>query len=265
MNRRDLYDILRNIVATHSPAPARPESFIVIDTPAPDFHAPALGYEFRHYLEGAFWSRPWVLEGADPNTMRAAYPILAAECTAVNIEDITTGRASIEAYLVLIASRTDRTDCHPTTADLRESVAAELVAILRALYNTRRYLLTRAGDMVEAWALPQRVTDLLTAGMVDDAEELYALSDTIRPDAFGPLRDWGEGLAAFGIVGMAARVILPACIQPAETYLPAPAEVIGEGEDVIGDGEDVFGEIFIAPDGAPANKGITKCTSCQTF
>jgi hypothetical protein len=75
----DLFNICIQILKDWIPAPGlRINSFVVVDQ-APDLRTNSFGKTYTDFLNGRFWARDWVNEGAEPGNIYATYPALFLE------------------------------------------------------------------------------------------------------------------------------------------------------------------------------------------
>lgn len=84
-------------------------TFTVVDGAA-DFEATNTNKTYQDYLNGHFWSRDWVLQGAPADILRKQYPILGVELKRVMKDSIYSKSACYEMW-VLIADQVGCDTC----------------------------------------------------------------------------------------------------------------------------------------------------------
>lgn len=113
----------------------QPDTFAVIDS-QDAFEADNLGLTYQDYLDGTFWSRNWVQQGADANTLCKKYPIVSIEIKTAYLKDVCRNEYCFKAWLV-IADVPDcgncKDNCKRTVAELDKDLMITMQTFLKEM------------------------------------------------------------------------------------------------------------------------------------
>lgn len=101
LSKESIIALFRQIVMTYPVIPGKQiNTFATIDDGAM-FNSDSIHKTYQDYLNGYFWSRTWVNQGAHPDTLCKEYPILALEQKRVYKKSLTDKRHCYEFWVVL--------------------------------------------------------------------------------------------------------------------------------------------------------------------
>lgn len=164
---------------------------------SPDLLGHSFGYSFGDFENGFFWSRRWVLSGADPNTINAEFPAIFVE---LEDTDLKTGAHRISFVLV------DKIECENCPAGVVRTgpmLTANLTRAARALLKEiDTYALYEKGDEY-AWASQGRAATW-TPLPTDEVDYLHHYLNTDSSS----IRPWGD---YSGLRGITLSMTLTTC------------------------------------------------------
>lgn len=180
---------------------------LVDDTP--DVFGESFGYSFGSYLNGFFWSRMWVLNGADPNKISGEYPALFLELAGSDLEDGTH-----QISMVLI-DKIECSTCPPEIIRTGPAIESNLRRAVRALLaEVDGYVLYDLGEQYQ-WASPGRMAtwDDLPE---DEADHLNEYLDLTRAS----IRRWGDYPELRGVTLTMSLTTCESSVAPFRYYTP---------------------------------------------
>lgn len=104
-------------------------------------HNAALGKSYKDYLNGTFWSRDWIMSGANPNDIKKQYPVLALEIMNIKTKGdlmISPFQTCQKFYIVLA----DQVDCPNCPEECNRTVEQIDIDIQEMILNAFREFLT---------------------------------------------------------------------------------------------------------------------------
>lgn len=197
MTKKEIKDIFRNIVRTWPDTGcARPNTFFVIDT-GDEFETENLKATYSDYQKGDFWSRRWVLQGANPETLCKQYPIIGLEQKSMRLPE-TFANSICYDYWVILADTPDCEGCDSTCQRTKDEVDNDLfvnsVILLQELKRYKKYKLSKNGNSWEAWMTSDWVQFLLASGDIDSWSDLCDYIEMMVSDAPIEIRSSNIGL-----------------------------------------------------------------------
>lgn len=139
------------------------ETFAVIDT-ADQFESDNLGMSYNNFLDGSYWSRGWVNEGADANTLCKKYPILSIETKQGYLKDVCRPEYCFRTWIV-ISDIPDcgncKDECIRTQAALDQDLFIMMQTILKEMRRYRYVVCTIEGeDNIQGWFTPESAAQI---------------------------------------------------------------------------------------------------------
>ena len=154
MNENLLIAIFKQIVADMGHTPGlQINTFGLVDS-IPDLAHESLGYSFQDYLNGHFWSRYWVGNGADPERIKADFPALYVEVT--DARQICIDDPEFEQrFSILVIDKIKCDDCPTPENRSGRSVAQGaremLRIVLKELSTYQLWTVDDNGDISDQW------------------------------------------------------------------------------------------------------------------
>jgi len=146
-------------------------TFAVVDSIA-DLETSNLGATYQDYLDGSFWSRKWVMQGADPDTLCKEYPMLVLEQKKGRKKDILESTTCLDWWLVFM----DVPDCGDCKDECKRSIAKvdsdlrDMVEVI--LKEVKRFALYSITDgesnVSQVWATDDQIQHWFATGAIID-------------------------------------------------------------------------------------------------
>lgn len=192
---QDLFNICIQIIKdwAHNPG-LQVNSFIVVDQ-APDLRQNSFGKTYTDYLNGRFWSRDWVNEGAAPDKIYATYPALFLEPQNAQLFDPDSENANYTFSFLLV----DKIDCDTCPGDqlrsgdrVQDYTRIMLRNFINELSSYGLYRYDLGEGEADYWTSAGRLQYLLDEAIISEYQnvgsDMYALIDQ------GPINflQWGN-------------------------------------------------------------------------
>jgi hypothetical protein len=164
ITRDDVIQIVKEIVRLWPYSKCtQPDTFAIVDN-ASQLESDNLGKTYQDYLNGHFWSRSWVLSGADPNKLKKAYPMILLEQKNATRETFDDRETCWEWWFVLA----DIPDC-VTCGDCnrsKDTIDTELQVMALSLtdYLSQIKLITFDNTHL-VWTTTQQAQKYITDGL----------------------------------------------------------------------------------------------------
>lgn len=152
LTKKDIINIFRQIVEDFPYLPCKQlDTFALVDGDDA-FSTTNLKKTYEDYQAGFFWSRSWVLAGADPNTLCATYPALILEHKKSTYDNIRDDSVCHEFYL-LVTDLLDCGDCEckRTPDQVKCDVMDVINSVLKEFVTYKLYDITDGEDEYQAW------------------------------------------------------------------------------------------------------------------
>jgi len=223
MTIETLRQIFRQIVADTVYNPGKQiNSFVFVDE-APALDHESFGASYVDFVDGVFYARTWVNQGADPNTIRGEHPVLFVEDTQSEVEDLDDpSQKTTISFLVI-----DKIPCESCPPNIRrtgntvlQNTLLMLRAFLERLYTYELYEVDRDGNITYEWATPDWIEQDET---IDAFSSIDDIKGYIMPGPYTFAR-WGR----FGMMGMAEKrayytsLMFDLCQDDDTEYSPTP-------------------------------------------
>lgn len=120
MTPNDLTAIFKQIIIDQAYYPGRQINTFRVTDQMPPLHHDSLGGTYTEFLEGNFWSRTWVNQGADPEKITGEYPVLFVEQQELGLQPLEPDLITACFYLLFL----DKLPCDSCPPNVSRSPAA---------------------------------------------------------------------------------------------------------------------------------------------
>ena len=189
----EFFNVSRDAVKHWPSAPAwgRMNTFSYLIRRA-DLVESALGRSYDDYLKGYFWSRDWVLGGADPDKMEKEYGILAIEKNEIQFDGGVESGVKSAIHRLSVNCFLDRS-CVDCPGGLRsvgevESMLEDCLWVyLNYLYSVQKFaVLENGGANYNSWMTQGNADHLMSTGDFVSINPLgFMLSSYLAPTKQG--------------------------------------------------------------------------------
>ena len=187
LTRQDFINIFRQIVIAYPYDPCKQiNTFVVADSIA-DFETANLNKTYLDFQTGSFWSRKWVLQGADPNKLCKQYPILALENKVSTKKDIFS-KTTCSTWWVSILDVPDcpdcKSECKRTWVQVDQDLVRMIDIVIAEFSKFNLYTITVNGEEQSAWATQEQIDYWVTEGQIESYQvECTGAEVVIEPEA----------------------------------------------------------------------------------
>lgn len=183
--------ILRQVVADMAYEQGKTVNTFVLPVDLPPLDHTSFGASYQGYLDGLFYSRSWVNQGADQDTIFGEFPALFMESAQSTVEDLYDPKYIAEISLMLV-DRVPCEACPPNVTRTPFTVAQNVQWMLRnVLAELTRYQLYEVGRgevITYEWMTEER---LMNDETIDDSSQIDDMQSYIQPGTFVFAR-WGS-------------------------------------------------------------------------
>lgn len=189
INKDNVLTLLRELVIRDLDI----NTFTIVDKGA-DFEATNTNKSYEAYQRGLFWSREWVLQGADPSNLHKQYPILGVEQKRVQKASIYEKGNCYEFWLLFadqVGCETCTTRRTPEETDwhLQDIALAYLAELVKYQWDGTMFVPIDLGmsclkEVFEDQPLDIKVVDMGLADKVRGVSLSLKFCNCLEPDAF---------------------------------------------------------------------------------
>lgn len=160
LSRLQIIDIIRRMVMAYPHSECcQIDTFAVVDKKE-DFSSSNFNKTYTDFERGTFWSRYWVNQGMDENSLKVTYPALVLEQKRFLMDDICEDKICWDWWfnIIDVPDCSDCPDeCNRSIEELDYDLQIMALNIIRELQRFRYYKIVVDGEEMGLWATPEEI------------------------------------------------------------------------------------------------------------